>query len=95
MILNKTVSAVKLDKKAHARKGKKIGSIQRNKIFLKSCRKSKIYILLSKSVLCGYTFTPIRAGGGGRGGELRGPDDQIHSCHSETSYSMIPKLCDF
>ena len=26
--------------------------------------------------------------------ERRGPDDQIHSCHSETSSSMMPKLCD-
>ena len=24
-----------------------------------------------------------------------GSDDQIHSCQSETSYPMIPKLCDF
>ena len=22
-------------------------------------------------------------------------DDQIDSCHSETSYPMMPKLCDF
>ena len=29
-----------------------------------------------------------------RGG-LRGPDDQTHSCQSETSYSMMSKLCDF
>ena len=33
---------------------------------------------------------PIRPGGG-----IRGPDDQTHSCQSETSYSMMPKLCDF
>ena len=33
---------------------------------------------------------PIRPGGGG----LRGPDDQTHSCQSETSYSMMPKLGD-
>ena len=33
-------------------------------------------------------FNPIRARrGGGREG---GPDDQIHSCQSETSYSMMP-----
>ena len=35
---------------------------------------------------------PIRPGGG-RG--LRGLDDQTHNCQSETSYSMVPKLCDF
>ena len=28
-------------------------------------------------------------------GRLRGPNDQTHSCLSETSYSMMPKLCDF
>ena len=31
--------------------------------------------------------------GGGEG--LRGQNDQIHSCHSETSYSIKPKLCNF
>ena len=31
----------------------------------------------------------IRAWGGGGEGEIRGPDDQIHSCHSETTYTMI------
>ena len=30
-----------------------------------------------------------------RGGGLRGPDDLTHSCQSETSYSMMPKLADF
>ena len=33
-------------------------------------------------------------GGWGVGG-LRGQDDQIQNCHSETSYLMMPKLCDF
>ena len=37
------------------------------------------------------TLSGPRGGGGG----LRGPDDQTHSCQSETSYSMMPKLCDF
>ena len=36
-------------------------------------------------------FNPIRPGGGG----LRGPDGQTHSCQSETSYPMMPKLGDF
>ena len=40
------------------------------------------------------TFNPIRPGGGG-GGRLRGLDDQTHSCQSETTYSMMPKLGDF
>ena len=31
----------------------------------------------------------------GRGGGLRGPDDQTHNCQSETSYSMMSKLGDF
>ena len=31
--------------------------------------------------------------GPGRG--LTGPDDQTHSCQSETTYSMMPKLGDF
>ena len=34
-------------------------------------------------------------GGGGGGGRAQRPDDQIHSCHSEISYPMIPKLSDF
>ena len=34
-------------------------------------------------------------GGGGEGGGLRGPDDQTHSCQSETSHSVMPKLYDF
>ena len=37
-------------------------------------------------------INPIRPGGGGK---LRGPDDRTHSCQSETSHSMMPKLCDF
>ena len=32
---------------------------------------------------------------GGAGGGGGGSDDQTHSCQSETSYSMMPKLCDF
>ena len=35
-------------------------------------------------------INPIRPGGG-----LRGPDGQTHSCQSETSYPMMPKLGDF
>ena len=31
----------------------------------------------------------------GGGGGLRGPDGQTHSCQSETSYLMMPKLGDF
>ena len=38
-------------------------------------------------------LNPIMPGGGGGG--LRDPDDQIYSCHSEPSYSMMPKLRDF
>ena len=34
---------------------------------------------------------PIRPGWGG----VRGPDGQTHSCQSETSYPMMPKLGDF
>ena len=36
-------------------------------------------------------LNPIRPGGG----RLRGPDGQTHSCQSETSYPMMPKLGDF
>ena len=32
-------------------------------------------------------LNPIRPG-------LRGPGDQTHSCQSETSHSMMPKICD-
>ena len=37
------------------------------------------------------SFNPIRP----RGGGLRCPDGQTHSCQSETSYPMMPKLGDF
>ena len=39
-----------------------------------------------------HSLNPIRPGGGGG---LRGPDGQTHSCQSETSYPMMPKLGDF
>ena len=47
--------------------------------------------IFSKSQISGMKIdiTPIRPRG------LSGLDDQIHSCHSETSYPMMPKLCDF
>ena len=38
---------------------------------------------------CQLTLNPIRPGG------LRGPDGETHSCQSETSYPMMPKLGDF
>ena len=34
-------------------------------------------------------------GGSEARGGLRGPDGQTHSCQSETSYPMMPKLGDF
>ena len=37
---------------------------------------------------------PLTLSGLGGGG-LRGPEGQTHSCQSESSYSMMPKLCDF
>ena len=37
---------------------------------------------------------PLTLSGRGGGG-LRCPDDQTHICHSETSYSMMTKSCDF
>ena len=40
-----------------------------------------------------YLLTLSCSGGGGEG--LRGLDDQLQSCHSETSYPTMPKLCDF
>ena len=44
----------------------------------------------------GHGINPIRPGGGGGGeGGLKGPDDQIHSFQSETSYSMMAKLGEF
>ena len=44
----------------------------------------------SRSKIVLLFFNPIRPGGG-----LRGPDGQTHSCQSETSYPMMPKLGDF
>ena len=40
-----------------------------------------------------YNFSLTLSGRGG--GRLSGPDDQTHSCQSETTYSMTPKLGDF
>ena len=47
--------------------------------------------IFSKSQIPGMKIdiTPIGPWG------LGGLDDQVHSCHSETSYLMMPKLCDF
>ena len=39
--------------------------------------------------------TLLTLSGRGGGGGLRGPDGQTHSCQSETSYPMMPKLGDF
>ena len=41
-----------------------------------------------------YDYTEIRLNPIGPGGGLRAPDNQIHSCRSETSKSIMPKLCD-
>ena len=49
-------------------------------------------LILYLTSLASLSLNPIRPGGGGG---LRGPDDQTHSCQSETSYSMMPKLCNF
>ena len=42
-----------------------------------------------------FMFNPPYQASGGGGGGLKGPDDQTHTCQSETSYSMISKLGDF
>ena len=44
------------DNKAHARKGKSLVEFSAKNIFLKSCRKFKVYFLLSKSVFCPLPF---------------------------------------
>ena len=49
-----------------------------------------VQLYLDSSLAVNQLLNPIRPGGG-----LRGPDDQTHSCQSETSYSMTPKLGDF
>ena len=53
-----------------------------------------VWTFLVQGIITKFThpFNPIRPGGGGG---LRGPDDQTHSCQSESSYSMMPKLGDF
>ena len=43
----------------------------------------------------GLLYLTLSGQGGGGGGGLRGPNDQTHSCQSETTYSMMPKLGDF
>ena len=40
-------------------------------------------------------ITSLNLSGQGEGGGLRGLDNQIQCRHSETSYPMMPKLCDF
>ena len=44
------------DSKAHPRKGRSLLEFNANKIFFKSCRKFKIYFLLSKLVVCPLPF---------------------------------------
>ena len=64
---------------------KKLMLINKLRFFISHCRLefgSRIYMRTS--------LNPIRLGRG-----LRRPDDQIHSCHSETFYPMMPKLFDF
>ena len=43
------------DEKAHTRNGDSLVAFNGKKIFVKSCRKFKIYYLLRKSVVCRYT----------------------------------------
>ena len=81
-----------------------VGLLGENFTFFNSLGTTKISRSLKRSVYidvvllinipeqfesCFY-FNPIRPGGG-----LRGPDGQTHSCQSETSYPMMPKLGDF
>ena len=58
--------------------------------------RSNVHVILQYSVnnlqSVITSFNPIRPGGGGG---LRGLDGQTHSCQSETSYPMMPKLGDF
>ena len=53
--------------------------------------RDKVILCSKESFEC--DFNPISPGG--EGVRLKGPDDQTHSCQSETYYSMMPKLCDF
>ena len=62
-------------------------------------RKFFFKFLIQENFSYRFVTNPIRPGGDGGGGwgrgGLRGPDDQIHSCYSETYYSMMPKICKF
>ena len=51
---------------------------------------SNVSMLGEVKAMLSQKFNPIRPGGG-----LRGLDGQTHSCQSETSYPMMPKLGDF
>ena len=50
--------------------------------------------LLNVASVKGENVRSLTLSGPGGGG-LRGPDGQTHSCQSETSYPMMPKLGDF
>ena len=47
-------------------------------------------VCLQDIVIVHWPYQAQREGGGGGGGELRGKDDQIHSCHSKTPSHMMP-----
>ena len=47
--MNKNMSTTYADNKGHERKGKSLAAFNTKKIFFKSCKKFKIYFLLSKT----------------------------------------------
>ena len=56
--------------------------------------KNYIFKMSNNRAICQKSFVLLSLNLSGPGG-LRGPDGQTHSCQSETSYPMMPKLGDF
>ena len=61
-------------------------------LYLKCTLRYLSLIFRASLSFLGPLFNPMRPGGGGG---LRGPDGQTHTCQSETSYPMMPKLSNF
>ena len=61
-----------------------------SKLYFVEISQTSYGFLITKELTFGFQILDLTLSGG-----LRGPDDQTHSCQSETSCFMMPKLGDF
>ena len=83
---------IELSATSSSNTGEKFGCIPKIALNAKSFRYKNFRQRISGQKIS-YLF-PWNFGLSGPGGGVRRLDDQTHSCQSETSYSMMPKLCD-